>query len=140
VLPLCTRAIVPLIRRGSDSEVRRIFDAAYSAQTIPNYFNFRVKLRLIIQLLKVTAAAATKIRTGWLDSNRRRLDDLFDRCEVNLAFRSFNLNPQAIAWRGERHHHRSLVSMRESHAAGQYTLDSGFPDVLARKVFHRLWV
>ena len=131
---------MPLIRRGSDSEVRRIFDAAYSAQTIPDNFTFRVKLRLIIQLLKVTAAAAAEIRTGWLDSKRRRLDDLLDRCKVNLAFRSIGLNPQAIAWRGERHHHRSLVSMRESHTAGQNALDNDFPDVLARKVFHRLWV
>src|SRR5439155_20212217 len=102
----------PLIRRGSDSEVRRIFDAADSAQIIPNYFNFRVKLRLIIQLLKVTAAAAAKIRTGWLDSKRRRLDDLLDRCKVNLAFRSIGLNPLAISWRVERHHHGSIFSIR----------------------------
>src|SRR5437764_12151888 len=117
---------MPLIGCGSYLEVRRIFYAADSAQTIPDNFNFRVKLRLIIQLLKVTAAAAAKIRTRRLDSKRRRFDDLLDRCKVNFAFHSINLNSQAITWRGEWHHHSSLVGMRESHAAGQNALHNNF--------------
>ena len=107
-------------------EVRRILDAADAAQTIPDNFNFRIELRLIIQLLKVTAAAAAKIRTRRLDPKRRRLDDFFDRCKVNIALRSIDMDTQAIAWRGKRHHHSSPVSMRESHAAGQNALDSDF--------------
>ena len=44
--------------------------AANAAQTIPDNFNFRIELRLIIQLLKVTAAAAAKVGARRRDANR----------------------------------------------------------------------
>src|SRR5256886_13479849 len=57
--------------------------------------------------------------TLFRSAKRRRLDDLFDRCKVNIAFRSIDSDTQAIAWRGEWRHHSSTVCMREPHAAGQ---------------------
>src|SRR6185437_15423613 len=73
VLPLGTRAIVPLVGGCRNFKLRNVFDPGNAPQTIADNLNLRVELRVIAQLLEITTAAATKVRAWRFNSEWRRL-------------------------------------------------------------------
>src|SRR2546423_12376767 len=99
VLPLRARAIMPLVGSRRDVEIRNVVDAPDAAQAVANDFGFRVKLRLIIQLLEVAAATAAKIWAGRLDALRRRLKDFNNRSERDISLYPIDAYSQTIAGR-----------------------------------------
>ena len=96
-LPRRAHAITPLAWRRHNRDLRNTLETLDAVKTITNYLSLGCELSFVCELLKVTATAKAKVRTRWLNPNRRWRDDLFNRRKQQLTLRAIDLHPHAIS-------------------------------------------
>ncbi len=75
-LVLGARAVIPLVRRGVDPDIRDRVQLRDAAQAVLDDGGLRLQLVLVADVHEVAADAVVRVRMIWLDAHRRGLDDL----------------------------------------------------------------
>jgi hypothetical protein len=79
---------------------------------------FAAKLRTVIHLLKIAAAAASEINARRFLPFRRRLDDFDDFGKRGFAFDLIDFNSQSVARRGKRDENGQVFRERQTEPPG----------------------